>query len=267
VGRSDYAGPGPINFCNDPDATTGTKACERKEPERGVDGLYGGAVSDDDSGSLRYVQVKYAGSGLATGFNPGGITFGGVGSGTDVEHVQVYNAPRHGIGYFGGTVNSRRIVVTGSAMQLDIDHGYRGSLQYVIGVQGAGGGRSVNVASARPGLSPASDPIIGNFTPGSDPAFLSVLFDCAGGVLTRRGGVTDQEAVDADRNNRIATHTLEGFVNGPAEAAVPAAAVPQGNGFLESVDVDALIKAGADVNATNKDGRTPLRLASTWSGS
>jgi len=75
------------------------------------------------------------------------------------------------------------------------------------------------------------------FTPGSDPAFLSVLFDCAGGVLTRRGGVTAQEAVDADRNNRIATHTLEGFVNGPAEAAVPAAAgVPPGNTFLEVVD-------------------------------
>ena len=293
-------GRAPINHCNDPDATGGTAACERKEPGRGVDGLYGGAVSDDDSGSLRYVQVKYAGSRLVmqsdpgVSFNLGGITFGGVGSGTDVEYVQVYNASKHGIGYFGGTINSRRVVVTGSAMQLDIDHGYRGSLQYVIGVQGAGVGRSINVASARPGSSPASDPTVGNFTligadstrgsgirvrrdavgtwlngvvtggpacldyedgagdgvegftPGSDPAFRSVLFDCAGGVLTGRGGVTGQEALDADRNNRIMSPTLEGFVNGPAEAAVPAAAVPRGNGFLEAVDYVGAVRDAED---------------------
>ncbi|MBC6411571.1 MAG: hypothetical protein GDA39_00940, partial [Hyphomonadaceae bacterium] len=151
-----------------------------------------------------------------------------------------------------------------------------------------------NVASARPGSSPASDPTVGNFTligadstrgsgirvrrdavgtwlngvvtggpacldyedgagdgvegftPGSDPAFRSVLFDCAGGVLTRRGGVTGQEAVDADRNNRIMTHTLEGFVNGTAEAAVPAAAVPQGNSFLEAVDYVGAVEDASD---------------------
>ncbi|MBC6402741.1 MAG: hypothetical protein GDA35_03810, partial [Hyphomonadaceae bacterium] len=84
------------------------------------------------------------------------------------------------------------------------------------------------------------------FTPGSDPAFLSVLFDCAGGVLTRRGGVTGQEAVDADRNNRIMTHTLEGFVNGLAEAAVPAAPVPRGNSFLEAVDYIGAVRNADD---------------------
>ncbi|MBC6403836.1 MAG: hypothetical protein GDA35_09470, partial [Hyphomonadaceae bacterium] len=87
---------------------------------------------------------------------------------------------------------------------------------------------------------------VDGFTPGSDPAFLSVLFDCAGGVLTGRGGLTGQEAVDADRNNRIAPHTLEGFVNGPAEAAVPAAAVPPGNSFLEAVDYVGAVEDASD---------------------
>ncbi|MBC6404005.1 MAG: hypothetical protein GDA35_10385 [Hyphomonadaceae bacterium] len=285
-------GRAPINRCNKPSATVGTAACEGKNIDKGVDALYGGAVSGDSSGSLRYVQVKYAGSQPARLFYLRGIFFGGVGSGTTVEYVQVHNTTRYGIGYFGGTVNSRRVVVTGNdAGQLDINYGYRGSIQYVIGIQRRGsGGSSVGVSSgSNPTLSNftligkgdrsgdgirvragatgfymngvltderfclryergAGDGVEG-FTPGSDPAFRSVLFDCVGGLFsTGSDTTTGQAAVDAAGANNVTgvANTLEGFVNGSVETGVRTTPAPRGNTFLETVDYIGAVKNAED---------------------
>ncbi|MBC6412834.1 MAG: hypothetical protein GDA39_08165, partial [Hyphomonadaceae bacterium] len=59
--------------------------------------------------------------------------------------------------------------------------------------------------------------------------------------------VTGQAAVDADANNVTdVDNTLDGFVNGTVEAAVIAAAVPQGNTFLESVDYIGAVRDASD---------------------
>ncbi|MBC6403202.1 MAG: hypothetical protein GDA35_06225, partial [Hyphomonadaceae bacterium] len=278
-------GRAPINRCLAPAATGGTAACENavKGVTAGAAALYGGSEKDDDSGSLRYVHVKYAGSG------PGaGIIFGGVGSKTNMHHVQVHNSSGDGIKYFGGTMNSSRVVLTGNgADQLTLNQGYQGSIQYVIGLQRGGGVHGIGVGSFKPGVRPSSNPAVANFTligadsargngirvrrgaigtwlngivtgegaclgyeadagdgvegftKGADPAFRSVLFDCAGGLFgTGSDTTTGQAAVDDDRNNIVTTGTLEGFVNGAAEKKVPVAPVPQGNSFLESLAVD-----------------------------
>jgi trimeric autotransporter adhesin len=93
---------------------------------------FGGSRSDDNSGVLKYVVVKYAGFEVALDKELNGISFGGVGSKTVVDYVQVYNNADDGIELWGGTVNLRHIVLVGNADDaLDLDHGYQGNIQYL----------------------------------------------------------------------------------------------------------------------------------------
>ncbi|MCF8247876.1 MAG: hypothetical protein K9J37_22205, partial [Saprospiraceae bacterium] len=50
--------------------------------------LYGGTEPADNSGTLRYVRIEFAGIPFQPNNELNSITFGGVGSGTVIEHVQ-----------------------------------------------------------------------------------------------------------------------------------------------------------------------------------
>ena len=67
-----------------------------------------------DSGVLRYVVVKYAGSLVDPENELNGIAFQGVGNGTVVDYVQVHNNSDDGIECFGGTVNLKHVILTGN---------------------------------------------------------------------------------------------------------------------------------------------------------
>lgn len=96
-------------------------------------GVFGGTNDEDNSGVLRYVVVKHAGYEVAPDNELNGITFGGVGSGTTVEYIQVHDNADDGVEFFGGTVNAKYIVLTGNKDDsVDWDNGYRGKLQYVL---------------------------------------------------------------------------------------------------------------------------------------
>ncbi len=135
-------GRAPIQSCNQPNVPGGSVNCQSQV--EGTTGLYGGATANDNSGRLRYVQVRYPGFEVSTGNELNGITLGGVGSGTTIEYVQVHNSSDDGIEWFGGTVNGRYIVITGADDDsLDTDFGYRGANQFVLVVQRATGGDKV----------------------------------------------------------------------------------------------------------------------------
>ena len=74
--------------------------------------VFGGSQDDDNSGTLRYVVVKHAGFEIAPDNALNGITFGGVGSGTPVDYLQVHGNADDGIEMFGGTVNFKHVVLT-----------------------------------------------------------------------------------------------------------------------------------------------------------
>jgi hypothetical protein len=102
--------------------------------------LYGGALATDSSGTLQYVQIRYAGFELAPSQEINGLTLAGVGSGTVVDHIQVHNSADDGIEIFGGRANARYLVLTGSDDDsLDTDQGYQGFIQFVLAVQRPGG--------------------------------------------------------------------------------------------------------------------------------
>ncbi|TPE59183.1 hypothetical protein FJQ54_14040 [Sandaracinobacter neustonicus] len=132
-------GRAPIHTCIGSGITGGSVNCESQV--EGAGGFYGGATPTDNSGRLRYVQVRYPGFEVSTNNELNGITFAGVGSGTFAENIQVHNSSDDGIEWFGGRVNHRYVVITGADDDsLDTDFGYRGNIQFGLVYQRSGGG-------------------------------------------------------------------------------------------------------------------------------
>ena len=135
------SGRAPITDCTvAPNATPGSVNCER-QVEGAVDpAYYGGATPNDNSGTLRYVQIRYSGYVLSGNSELQALTTGGVGSGTTIQYVQSHNSSDDALEFFGGTHNARWLVFTGADDDnLDLDTGYRGLIQYVIAVQKSSG--------------------------------------------------------------------------------------------------------------------------------
>jgi hypothetical protein len=106
--------------------------------------VFGGSDSTDDSGTLNYFVIKYAGFEIAPDNELNGITFGGVGSGTTVDYVQVHANADDGVEFFGGSVSAKHLVLTSiQDDSVDWDNGYNGKLQYVY-IQHAADGSDAN---------------------------------------------------------------------------------------------------------------------------
>jgi hypothetical protein len=104
----------------------------------GVDVTYGSTVDDynaESSGALSYVRVEYAGATIAVNNELNSFTFGGVGSGTQLDHLQAYQGADDAFEFFGGTVNAKYLISTAADDDaFDFDLGYTGKLQFLVAV-------------------------------------------------------------------------------------------------------------------------------------
>jgi hypothetical protein len=102
---------------------------------------YGGTNAADNSGVVRYMQVRYAGYVFTTNRELNSFTFNGVGSGTTLEYLQAFRGQDDGIEWFGGTANVRYALITCPGDDgFDWDEGYSGKLQFgVVDQRGCAG--------------------------------------------------------------------------------------------------------------------------------
>lgn len=104
-------------------------------------GIYGTPATQaqnpaDNSGVLRYVRVEYAGYAFLPDKEINGITFGGVGSQTIVDYVQVTYANDDSFEWFGGTVNCQHLISYRTLDDdFDTDNGYKGNVQFGISLR------------------------------------------------------------------------------------------------------------------------------------
>lgn len=144
----------------------------------------GGTTDTDNSGTLRYVRVEFAGYATATDAELNSFTFAAVGSGTTMEYLQVMNGLDDSFEWFGGTADAKYLVSYESGDDhFDMSEGFRGRLQYLIAYQSklviprAGAGNSSsdpqgieNDGCAGAGCdlgqnsTPLNVPIVANFT-------------------------------------------------------------------------------------------------------
>ncbi|MGW1454030.1 hypothetical protein ACWBC2_03470 [Salegentibacter agarivorans] len=101
-------------------------------------GRYGGNDPEDNSGVFKYVSIRHGGALIGSGNEINGLTMGGVGTGTVIDHVEVVGNVDDGFEWFGGTVNSSNLVAfAGGDDGLDIDQSYSGTITNALVIQGA----------------------------------------------------------------------------------------------------------------------------------
>ncbi|MEL7118835.1 MAG: T9SS C-terminal target domain-containing protein, partial [Bacteroidota bacterium] len=110
-------------------------------PQTGIEGvpstearaIYGGTDDEDNSGSLTYVSIRHGGSILAGDNEINGLTMGGVGSKTVINHVEVFANKDDGIEIFGGTVNCKNVIAAFVGDDgLDFDESWNGFIQFAM---------------------------------------------------------------------------------------------------------------------------------------
>jgi hypothetical protein len=167
----------------------------------------GGNDNADDSGTLRYVRVEFAGYGPAQDQELNGLTMAAVGSGTDLEYVQVLNGLDDSFEWFGGAVDGKYLVsYEAGDDHFDMSEGYVGRLQHLIAFQSkvvtprAGAG---NVSNDPQGIEndgcaganctnsqasePLTQPLVANFTLVGAPAGTFAANSGGYGMVLRRG--------------------------------------------------------------------------------
>ncbi len=97
---------------------------------------FGGNNPDDNSGVMSYVRIEYPGIAYSLNNEINGLTFGGVGRGTQIDHIQVSYSGDDSFEWFGGNVNCKYLVAyRGWDDDFDTDFGYNGKLQFLVALR------------------------------------------------------------------------------------------------------------------------------------
>lgn len=101
-----------------------------------TDTQFGGNFDNDNSGSLTYVRIEFAGIALQPTKEINGLTCGSVGSATVIDYVQVSHSGDDSFEWFGGTVNCKHLIsYRGLDDDFDTDFGYRGKVQFGLAIR------------------------------------------------------------------------------------------------------------------------------------
>jgi len=97
--------------------------------------FYGGDIMDDNSGSITYLKLMYTGSRSNADVEHNGLTLNGVGNGTTINNIFVYECGDDGIEFFGGSVNVTNLLVVNTDDDMfDITQGWSGTLTNAYGI-------------------------------------------------------------------------------------------------------------------------------------
>lgn len=109
---------------------------EEMQIEGGPRTMHGGSNDADNSGVLSYVRIEFAGYPFDTDKEINGLTLGSVGSGTQIDHVQISYSNDDSFEWFGGNVNCRYLVAyNGWDDEFDTDNGYSGKVQFGLSIR------------------------------------------------------------------------------------------------------------------------------------
>jgi hypothetical protein len=136
-------------------------------------GVYGGDDPNDNSGTLRYVRLEFAGVEFSPDNELNGIAFQGVGRGGRYEFIQVHMNRDDAFEWFGGTADIKYAVASNAADDsFDWTFGWSGRAQFIAVTQrgdDADNGIEADNNEFNNFLVPRSNPQIYNITMCGDP--------------------------------------------------------------------------------------------------
>src|SRR5690554_7897937 len=132
---------------------------------------YGGNDASDSSGVIRYLRIEYSGFAYNSEKEFNGLSMFGVGKGTVIENVQVYEGSDDGFEWFGGTVNAKNLVVNNISSEVGDDlfdwtEGWNGTGENWYGIRTNDGNRGIEADNNSNNhlATPISSPTIKNLT-------------------------------------------------------------------------------------------------------
>jgi len=172
-------GNGITNKCTDAQReVAGTNPHNCHVVAEGRPAHYGGNNNTENSGVLRYVQIKHAGYQVVEGDELNGLTLNAVGSGTTIEYVQTYTTLDDGFEMFGGAVDLKYVVaVNVGDDSLDFSEGWQGDIQFALVVHTSGANYCVEADNTGSGRADDLQP----FTKGRISNMTCVLSNVASG--------------------------------------------------------------------------------------
>jgi hypothetical protein len=104
--------------------------------EGGYGGWHGGDLDNDNSGELKYIRIEFAGIPINPNEEVNSLTMGSVGSATKIDYIMCSYGLDDAFEWFGGTVSSKYLIAyRGLDDDFDVDFGYRGNVQFGIGIR------------------------------------------------------------------------------------------------------------------------------------
>lgn len=178
---------------------------------------HGGNDDTDNSGILSYVRIEFAGYPFQKDKEINGLTFGSVGSGTQIDHIQVSYSNDDSYEWFGGKVNCKYLIAyKGWDDDFDTDNGFSGNVQFGLAIRDSkiadtsqsNGFESDNCADGSP-VSPYTTATFSNITfvgPKLDNNFVNTPDYITGGSYYPNNGSAlgkFQAAMHIRRNSRL----------------------------------------------------------------
>lgn len=100
-------------------------------------GQYGGSIANDNSGVFKYISIRHGGITIGADNEINGLTLGGVGSGTVIDHIEIVANQDDAIEIFGGSVNVTNILAWAQGDDgLDFDQAWSGSIKNALVIMG-----------------------------------------------------------------------------------------------------------------------------------
>jgi hypothetical protein len=179
------------------------------ELEGAYKGFHGGTTDNDNSGTLKYVRIEYAGVPIIPNAEINSLTMGSVGSGTTLEYVQASYGLDDSFEWFGGTVNAKYLIAyKGTDDDFDCDFGWTGTVQFALGY------RDGNLAdgSGSNGFEVDNDANGSANTPFTAPTFANVSIIGPRANNTSFVDLNFQNGAQLRRNNKIKIYNT--FITG-----------------------------------------------------
>lgn len=237
-------------------------------PASDPNGLYGGTNAADNSGKMKYISIRHGGANIGEGNEINGLTLGGVGSGTEIDNIEVVANQDDGIEFFGGSVNvSNALVWNAGDDCIDTDQSWSGTLTNFIVICGSETDHALEIDGPE-GTFLAGHTLTNGSIKGSSVSELGDFRSSARGAFNNMYffGFPDP-ATDGRGDFSLSTGSDVTFADGDLTFSGLQVTLPAG------VVLSAVFKNGTDIHATavntgaNTVGanKTPF-LTWTWAG-
>ena len=289
------------------DCTTGSVAsntCERQTEGAPDPARFGGTDDSYNAGRMSFVQIRYSGFILGANVELQSLTAEGIGSATQLDHIQSFNSSDDGAEFFGGQFNVKHYIATGADDDsMDVDTGARANFQHVLLLQRPGRGdalmeidsngneadtprttlRVVNFTAVQPQTSAdneANDQAATLFRGNSDTTLVNGVIVAPNNECIRMNGSGAANASTLTARSVALTCNATKYIGtGSYTAAQVATSFGSGannnndaltstltNLFVNGTNEDAVAAFDASTLSSFFDTPTPNRIGAAWTG-